>query len=47
MNKNIELEFKEEVYCDWQLFKRIVEAITKNKVVSITDWKVSRLEKNE
>ena len=44
MNKNIEIVFKEEVYCDWELFKRVIEAITKNKIKSISDWKISRME---
>jgi len=42
MNKIIEIEFKEEVYADWKLFKRVVEGITKNKIKSISDYKVSR-----
>ena len=42
MNRNIEIVFKEEVYADWKLFKRVVEAITKNKVKSIADYKEPR-----
>ncbi len=44
MNRNIELVFEEEVYCDWEIFKKVIEAITKNKIKSFSDWKVSRME---
>ena len=43
MNRFIEIEFSEDVYADWKLVKKVLNAITKGgKVKSIGDYKCSR-----
>ena len=42
MNKNIELVFKEEVYTNWKVFKKVIDALTNNKILSTADYKEPR-----
>ena len=42
MTKYIELSFKDDVYYDWKTLKKVIEAVTNNKLICCSEWKTSR-----